>query len=62
MSETPKNGTPVTLAQVYEVIADRVEPRLRRVEYAAIALLVATASPKLGGPSAPDVISSLLSL
>jgi hypothetical protein len=54
---TDKNGNHVTLARVYEALAP-IEQRVRRVEYAVVALLVATASPKLGGPTANDVVAT----
>ena len=39
---------------------EKVETRVGRVEKAVIVLVVVTASPKLGGPSASQLITALL--
>lgn len=41
---------------------DPLRTRLRRVEYAIVALVVAVGSPKLGVPSVPEVASAAASL
>lgn len=41
---------------------DRVDERLRRLEIAVACLVVATASPKVGGPAPADVVAGAASL
>jgi hypothetical protein len=38
---------------------DRVDERLRRLEIAVACLVVATASPKVGGPAPSDVVTAI---
>jgi hypothetical protein len=38
---------------------DKVDERLRRLEIAVACLVVATASPKVGGPAPSDVVSAV---
>lgn len=40
---------------------DGLHPRIRKLEYAVIALGVAAFSPKLGGPALPDVVTGVIS-
>lgn len=39
---------------------DKSDARILRIERAVLVLLILTVSPKLGGPSAPQLISALL--
>ena len=41
-------------------LREKFDARLRRVEYAVIALVVTTASPKLGGPSLSHVTTAIV--
>ena len=56
---------PVTLSKgdrrrLYQLLEGDILPRLRRIEFGGIALTIAVASPKLGGPSAHDIAASVL--
>lgn len=57
----PKKEGPVTWRDLYETVA-KVEGRVNRVEKVVLVLCVVTLSPKLGGPSAPDLVTGLISL
>lgn len=51
----------VTIRELYKMLTP-VHSRLRRLEYTVVGLMVATASPKLGGPAASDVVSGCIHL
>ena len=48
----------VTIRELYELAA-KIDQRIGRVEKGLILLGVLVASPKLGGPSAPQVLTAL---
>lgn len=56
----PVDDTP-TFKDFYSELG-QVRTRVSRVEKIVVALVVVTASPKLGGPSAPDLVTALLGL
>lgn len=51
-----------SLQRIEEKRLDPLHVRLRRVEYAVVALVLAIGSPKVGGPSLPQVASSFQGL
>ncbi|HVY79312.1 MAG TPA: hypothetical protein VG898_12485 [Solirubrobacterales bacterium] len=58
---------PVQLARedrrrLYELLGANVPARLQRIEYGCIALTVAVASPKIGGPSVHEAVGALVHL
>lgn len=48
--------------QLYNLLYADVPARLRRLEFGGIALTVAVASPKLGGPSVGELATGLVHL
>lgn len=61
---TDDDRKPVLLSEgdrrrLYQLLQEDIIPRLRRIEYGAIALTVAVASPKLGGPTVGEVVTAV---
>ena len=48
--------------RLYQLLEGDILPRLRRIEYGGIALTIAVASPKVGGPSVSEVITGAVHL
>lgn len=48
--------------RLYQLLEGDILPRLRRIEYGGIALTIAVASPKVGGPSVSEVITGAIHL
>lgn len=58
---------PVTLTRedrrrLYQLLEGDILPRLRRIEYGGIALTIAVASPKIGGPSVHEALTGVVHL
>lgn len=48
--------------QLYQLLEAELLPRLRRIEFGGIALTIAVASPKVGGPSVREAIGAVVQL
>ena len=47
---------------LYQLLEGDILPRLRRIEFGGIALTIAVASPKVGGPSISEVVTGAVHL
>ncbi len=59
MSKKPNGPITVSESRVHDLLAPLYE-KVRRIEITVAVLVVVVASPKLGGPAASDVVTSVL--
>lgn len=58
--EEPISLTREDRRRLYQLLEGDILTRLRRIEFALVALTIAVGAPKLGGPSVGEVVGGLL--